>query len=392
MTKWITIAKHEYSSNICRKEFLFVTFGLPLLMFAIAVLPVLLAGTSHEEYRIGYVDKTGLFVSKNFTQYADEELAKKDLLGNNITHFFVIPADYTATGRIEIFSVNSRFTESGAVEENIKSLLLDNLLKGQKKEIMERVKNPVNSEYFTLDEQGESSEGGLFAFLLPIAFAALFMLSIFTSSNFLLQSVVEEKENRVMEILLSSVSYRELLIGKIFGLGAIGLTQILIWQIIGVALLSLNPSVSTAFLDKMHVSIPMLMFASSYFILGYLVFACIMAGVGAIATTSREGQQMAGVFSITAAVPLIIFQFITRNPDAVLTKALSYFPLTSPITMVMRLSFSQVQFYDVIISTVILAVSVLVVIELSVRVFRASLLMYGKKPTTIELIKYLRES
>lgn len=393
MTKWITIARHEYTGNIRRKEFLFVTFGLPLLMFTIAVLPVLLANssTSPEEYRIGYVDKTGMFVSKNFTQYTDEELAKKDLLANNITHFFVIPADYTATGRIEIFSLSRRFTESGAVEENIKSVLMDNLLKGQKKEVVERAKNPMNSEYFTLNGQGERSGDGLSAFLLPIVFAALFMLSIFTSSNFLLQSVVEEKENRVMEILLSSVSYRELLIGKVFGLGAVGLTQILIWQIIGAALLSVNPAVSTGFLDKMHVSIPMLMFAASYFILGYLVFACIMAGVGAVATTSREGQQMAGVFSITAAVPLIIFQFITRNPDAVLTKALSYFPLTSPITMVMRLSFSEVQFYDVMISTAILAVSVLVVIELSVKVFRASLLMYGKKLTVRELVKYLRE-
>src|SRR5574340_1460159 len=103
MTKWITIAKHEFAYNVRRKEFLFVTFGLPLFIFAIGFLPVLLAGsTSHEEYSIGYVDKTGLFNSANFTKYADENLAKKDLFDSKITYFFVIPENYAATGKIEI--------------------------------------------------------------------------------------------------------------------------------------------------------------------------------------------------------------------------------------------------------------------------------------------------
>ncbi len=389
MTKWTTIAKHEYAYNVRRKEFLFVTFGLPLFIFAIAGLPVLLvSSTIHEEYRIGYVDKTGLFDQANFTRYADEELAKKDLFDNRITHFFVIPANYTSTGRIEVFSVKTISPGSRIVEDQIRSFLLDNLLKDERKDIVERAKNPMNSEYFTLNENGETRAEDISAFLVPIAFALFFMLSIFTSSNFLLQGVVEEKENRVMEILLSSVSYRDLLVGKIFGLGAVGLTQIFIWQITGIALLSMNPLASL--LDKMHLSTPLFLFASSYFMLGYFVFACIMAGVGAVATTSREGQQMAGIFSITGAIPLILFQFIASNPDAVLTKVLSYFPLTSPITMVMRLSLTEVPFFDVVISTLILAVSVIVAIELSVKIFRASLLMYGKKPTISELIKYLR--
>ncbi len=218
------------------------------------------------------------------------------------------------------------------------------------------------------------------------------MLSIFTSSNFLLQGVVEEKENRVMEILLSSVSYRELLIGKVFGLGAVGLTQILAWLVIGLGIMTSNPMVFAMLLDRMHVSIPLLLFAFSYFMLGYLVFASIMAGLGSIATTSREGQQMAGIFSLIGAIPLMFLQFILTNPGAPLTKILSYFPLTSPITMIMRLSTAEVQYYEVVLSIVILAVSAIIIIELSVKVFRASLLMYGKKPTPREVVRYLSES
>ena len=391
MTKWITIAKHEYTYNIRRKEFLFVTFGLPLFMFAIMGLPILLVenSMSHQEYRIGFVDKTGLLEPLNFTGYSNEELAKKDLLDGKITHFFVIPADYEATGKVSIYSSRKDSLGSNAVEIQIKNFLLDNLLKDEKKDLLERLKNPIIGEYFTLDEKGESRDNGISAFLIPIAFALFFMLSIFTSSNFLLQGVVEEKENRVMEILLSSVSHRELLTGKIFGLGAVGLTQIIIWQVISVAILSSGPMLMLV--SKLSVSPALLVFASGYFILGYLVFACIMAGVGAVATTSREGQQMAGIFTITGAIPLIISQFIITNPGSILSIALGYFPLTSPITMILRLSAGRVQFYELMISLVILTVSILVIIELSVRIFRASLLMYGKKPTIGEIIKYLRE-
>jgi ABC-2 type transport system permease protein len=392
MTKWSTIAKHEYTYNVRKKEFLFVTFGLPLFILVIGGLPILLMSSSisHEELRIGYVDKTGLFDSMNFTKYADEELAKKALFDNKITHFFVIPANYTATGKIEIFSAKKRFSEDNTIEDQIKSFLLDNLLKGEKREIVERVKNPINSEFFTLDKTGGSSKEGISTILVPIAFAMFFMISIFTSSSFLLQGVVEEKENRVMEILLSSVSYRELLIGKVFGLGAVGLTQILIWQLVGIGLLSSNPLVSAIVLDNVHVSIPILLLASVYFILGYFVFASIMAGVGAVATTSREGQQMAGIFSITAGIPLIISEFMIANPNALLVRALSYFPLTSPITMIMRLSLTEVPLYEIVISILILAASAYIIIELSFRIFRASLLMSGKKPTISEVIKYVR--
>jgi ABC-2 type transport system permease protein len=391
MTKWITIAKHEYIYNIRRKEFLFVTFGLPLFIFAIVGLPVLLIGSSSvaEEYRIGYVDNTGSLGGSNFTRYANEDLAKKDLLEGNITQFFVVPANYFATGEIYIYSAKSMSSGSKIIEDRIRGFLLDNLLRGEKKDILERAKNPMNSQYFTLSEKGGTRVEDLSALLVPIAFALFFMMSIFTSSNFLLQGVVEEKENRVMEILLSSVSYRDLLVGKIFGLGAVGLTQMFIWQIAGIALLSMNPAAS-GFLGKMHISAPLLLFGASYFILGYILFACMMAGVGAIATTSREGQQMAGIFSLMAALPLILFQFIATNPDAIITRALSYFPLTSPVTMIMRLSLTDVPFYDVMISTTILALSVLIVIELSVKIFRASLLMYGKKPTISELVKYMQ--
>lgn len=396
MTKWINIAKHEYTYNVRRKEFLFVTFGIPLFMFALMGIPIILAenNMSQQEFKIGFVDKTGLFDPLNFTNYPDQELAQKDILDGKITHFFIIPQDYITTGKINIYSSKNDFSGSFAVQAQIKNFLLDNLLKNEKKDLVGRLKDPIISDYFTLSDKGEIKTDGLSALLVPLVFAFFFMISIFTSSNFLLQGVVEEKENRVIEILLSSVSHRELLIGKIFGLGAVGLTQIIIWQIIGIGILSSGPV--AVIVSKLNVSPALLFFAAGYFILGYLVFACIMAGVGAVATTSREGQQMAGIFTLIGAMPLIAYSAFVEGTQSMITGSvistfLSYFPLTSPVTMVLRLSVGEVQFYELLISLVILTVSILVIIELSVRIFRASLLMYGKKPTIGEIIKYLRE-
>ena len=394
MSKWRIIAKHEYLTNIKRKEFLFVTFGIPLFIIAILGISFILIGVGghDEENKIGYVDRTGLFDSSNLTKYNDEELARKDLLDNKITNYFVIPENYTATGKIIIFSSKKNFANNMKIEDQIRNFLLDNLLKNEPSDIIERIKNPMNSEYFTLNEKGlKSEDSGFTIVLLPLVFSMLFSLSIFASSGFLLQSVIEEKENRIMEVILSSVSHKDLLIGKIIGLGALGLTQILIYLIGATAIILINPLALYLIISQIHISIPLLAAGIIYFILGYVVFAGIMAGVGAIATTSREGQQIAVIFSLTGSFPFMFSQFIITNPNEIFAKALSIFPLTSPITMIMRLSITDVPLYEIIISIIVLVVSAYFIVEMSVRIFRASLLMYGKKPTIKELIKYVRQ-
>jgi ABC-2 type transport system permease protein len=394
MNKWVTIAKHEYLTNIKRKEFLFVTFGIPLFFFATMAISFLFMGVGSPEpvYKIGYIDRTGSFENSNFILYSDEELARKDLLENNLTHYFIIPENYTATGRILIYSSQKNFADNFKIEEQIKTFLLANLLKNEPPEIVQRIKRPINSEYFTLHDKGvKSEENGISILIVPIVFSLLFTLSIFTSSGFLLQGVVEEKENRIIEVILSSVSHRELLQGKIIGLGALGLTQIGMWLLVSSLLIGLNPGIFLLVVSQINISIPLLLYAMIYFILGYLIFASIMAGVGAVATTSREGQQIAGIFSMAGVFPLMFAQFIISGPNEVLAKALSIFPLTSPTAMIMRLSVTAVPLFELIISLILLVISAYFIMELSVGIFRASLLMYGKKPTIQELLKYVRQ-
>jgi ABC-2 type transport system permease protein len=396
MSKWTTIAKHEYLTNIKRKEFLFVTFGIPLFMFATMAISFLFmgVGSQDEVFKIGYIDRTGLFEIANFTnltEYTDEELARKDLLEKNLTNYFVIPQNYTATGQILIYSSKKNFADNFKIEEQIRTFLRTNLLKNEPPEIIRRINEPIISEYFTLNEEGlKNEDNGITILLMPIVFSLLFTFSIFTSSGFLLQGVVEEKENRIIEVILSSISHKELLQGKIIGLGALGLTQIVIWLVVAASLILINPVILLLVVSEIHISITLLFLAMIYFVLGYLIFASIMAGVGAVATTSREGQQIAGIFSLAGVFPLMFAQFIISSPNEVLAKALSIFPLTSPTAMIMRLSVTDVPLYELMISLILLVISTYFIMELSIRIFRASLLMYGKKPTIQELIKYVR--
>jgi len=392
MKKYFLIAKHEFKTNVKRKEFLLITIGMPLFIFAIIALPVLFMGNmgGSEDIKIGYVDATNSFHSPNFVKYSDRESAKNALFSDEITHFFVVPVDYLSTGQINIYSTKKiTLSDTGKVEKQIKSFLLENLLSEESEELVERVKQPMQSEYFTLGGDKEEKEG-IGAFLFPIGFAMLFVLSIFTSSGYLLQGIVEEKENRVIEILLSSVSHKELLSGKIIGLGAVGLAQLLVWLTGALLIFSSAPVVVMGLIGNLHIPILVGVLAPIYFILGYLVFASIMAGVGAVSTTSREGQQLAGVFSMSGVIPFFFLQFIIMSPNALFARVLSYFPLTSPLTMILRLSITEVPVYDITISLIILIATTLGVIELSSRVFRAGLLMYGKKPTIKEVIKYVR--
>ena len=269
MKKYLLIAKHEFKTNVKRKEFLLMTIGMPLFIFAIIALPVLFMGNmDSEEVIIRYVDATNSFNSQDFVKYSDLESAKKELFKDEITHFFVVPPDYLNTGEINIYSTKKiTSTVPGGVENQIKSFLLENLLSGESEELVERVKQPMQSEYFTLNKDKEEKEG-IGAFLFPIGFAMLFVLSIFTSSGYLLQGIVEEKENRIIEILLSSVSHKELLSGKILGLGAVGLAQLLIWLTGALLIFSSAPVVVMGLIGNLHISILVGVLAPIYFILG----------------------------------------------------------------------------------------------------------------------------
>ncbi len=402
MNKTILILKHEFGQTIKRKGFIIMTLAFPVLaLIAIGVSGFIQRMEKPpalgEEVAIGYVDKVGGFDDYTsqpggitLTAYPTQEEATSALLAEDISEYFIIPSNYVSTGVVTRYTLERELEPPGETQGAIKSFLLSNLLEGRTSpEVTERVKTPMNLGTVRLDETGQvaTEQGGVGAFIIPFLFSILLIMAIFSSSGYLLQGLGEEKENRIMEILLSSVSTRQLLTGKVLGLGAAGLVQILIWLLSMVFLVKMASTTIGGVLSTLQIPDNFLVLSIVYFILGYLFFAVLMAGVGAIGTTTRESQQLSAIFVFPAIIPIYVFIFTQFNPNRIITKL-----FTAPITVFLRLGTSEIYTWELIASITLLVVSIIGSMVLAAKVFRTFLLMYGKRPRLGEVIKSLREA
>jgi ABC-2 type transport system permease protein len=294
MKKTWAVLKHEFRQTLRQKSYLLMVIGVPLL--AIVGYGVAQAvqhwGESEtpKQVRVGYVDQAGLISEETsptdveFVPYPNDAEAKAALLRDEIDEYFILPQEYVATGTVVRFTPKGETKLSDKVSEAIKGLLLTNMLAGHVSEgVLERTKAPMAVASFGLDKTGAIAPetDDLNKIFVPMLFALLFVMSVFVSSGFMLQSVSEEKENRVMEVLLSSVSARQLLTGKVLGLGAAALLQIVVW-LVTLKLFAGVASVNIAGLEGMEVSASVIMLGLLYFLLGFMLFAALMAGIGSI--------------------------------------------------------------------------------------------------------------
>lgn len=390
MRKTFIVAKHEFLATIKTKGFIF-SLILPLIIllpmvFAMGFIPQM---DSENSQNIGFVDGTGtLQTSENFIPFRDFENAKSALMQDKINTFFVIHADYLETGDVSVYSKGGLF--SSPPTRPIESFLMNNLLRESNLDsaLKERIKEPAKEEVITLTEKGEVEEKSAAGFFIPYAIAFLLMLAIMTSSGYLMQGIVIEKENKTVEILLSSVTADELLTGKILGFGSAGLLQVLIWICSGMVAIALTPL--SAVIQDIQIS-GIFILAIVYFVLGYLLFAGSMACIAAPASTVRDAQQGATIFTMLAILPLIMLNFIMAAPNSTIAKILTYVPYTTSVTTLMRISMVEVPIHELGASLLILMISVIITIKLSAKIFRTGILMYGKKIKLHEVFKYLRE-
>lgn len=409
MKKTLIILRHEFLVTVRRRSFLIITFAFPVLaLLGLLAFQVVLArgpttGAPQDVQRVGYVDNVGRFARHadrpgiSLVAYPDEEKARMALLGGEIDKYFVIPANYMATGQIIKYVTRREgvFSREDAQDtEFLRDFLLANLLADEASApLLERVKAPLQLTSLRLDEAGQvmEQEHELVAFGVPYLFGMLLAISIFASSGFLLQGVAEEKENRIIEVLLSSVSARQLLTGKVLGLGAVGLLQLLIW-LVSARVLAQMASVNLAFLGTISIPTNLIAMGVIYFILGYLLFAITMAGAGSLGTTAREGQQLSGIFTWTAVIPLMFSGLIIMSPDHIGARILSVFPYTAPFTMMLRIAAFDIPVWEQALSIAVMVASVVVAMVLAAKVFRMGILMYGKRPGLREIARYIREA
>ena len=237
-----------------------------------------------------------------------------------------------------------------------------------------------------------SVEPNLANIVVPGVFSLLLGLALMFGATSLISGLAEEKESRLIQVLFSSVSVRQLLIGKVLALGTAGMLQVLVWLISAPLLLGLASSSFGGFMAKIQIPVNFLVLGIVYFILGYLLFAVLSIGIGAISSSAREGTNLSLVYTLGSFVPLWLSSLNMFFPNSFIWVVLTIFPVTAPVQTMLRLGTSGVPLWQIITSIGVLALSIVVGLFLSIKIFRMHMLMYGKRPSLAEIMNSLKNA
>lgn len=402
MNKTLLIFRHEFLHTIRRTGFIILALALPVLaLLGIGIFNIVsgVAKPPAEVTKIGYVDEAGGFdqftTQGNITLvlFDTPEAATQALIKKDIKEYFVIPPDFISTGIVSRYTTQRELTPPAATTAVIKNFISSNLLTGKvPATAIARVEAPLNLVTTTLTSTGTVApqQGGFVNFIIPGIFSLLLMLTLLFSSIYVVQSLSEEKENRLMEILLSSVSTRQLLTGKVLGLGAAGLAQVIIWVVSFPLLLKLASSSIGGFVSTIQLPANFLVLGVVYFILGYSVFAVLSASVAAITPTVQEAQGYSAIYTLFAIAPLWFFSLLLLFPNNPAWIVFSIFPFSAPVLVMLRIGLTGVPAWQLAISIAVMVLSIIGGLLLAAKLLRTYILMYGKRPSLGEIIRNLR--
>ena len=406
MTDAGIIFEEEFRRQIRRTGWRIFTFGLPIiLLIAMIVVPIVSDTFSGRVGRadglIGYVDNSGVTDSlpalPGIARFANLASGTKSLAEGNIRALFVIPETYVSNGLVDWYRKGSGLATDDSSGEVFRAVLRAAVAdESLAPELVTRVVAPAEYTLFSVDDAGRSESAGsvtdqIAGAALPFIFAMLLLVSIFVGSASLLQSVAEEKENRMVEMLITSTSPMSIMLGKVFGLGAAGLLQMGIW--LAAAAIAV-PRISDQFdaLSSLTLKPDLLLLLLAFYLAGYFVFAALMASIGAASSSVREASQISAIVTVPAVLPVWLSSLIITDPDGTLARVLTFFPLTSPTASMMRIAGGTDTVYETWIGLLITALAGVVLLWLSARVFRAGLLLYGQRMGLRSVWKALRQA
>jgi ABC-2 type transport system permease protein len=396
MKKTIIVLKNELLTTIKRKSFIITLFMLPLVGFililivgnqnqssGITSLVSKLTSSQEEVLPSGLLDKTDNIIDvpdnlkDKIKLYSSQQAAELDLNSGKIQAFYLIPDDYVQKGEIIVYRQEPNPLTAGNENNLVENLINSALLSGHP-EIKNLVDLKPNFKTELLSPEPQRDPESQFTFFIPYAVTLLFYIVILTSSSMMLNSITNEKSNRVIEILLTSISPMQLLSGKIIALGMVGLLQTLVWSGTGLLVLRLSGR-SLSIPEEFQLPTSILVWGLIFFILGYMVYASLMAGVGTLVSSVKEASQATFLIIIPLVIPLVLLSPIINEPNGTLAVILSLFPLTSPVTMMTRLAAGSVPLWQIFAAIILLLLSSYWIIRSVSGFFRAQYLLSGKE-------------
>jgi ABC-2 type transport system permease protein len=422
MKKMLLVARREYLDRVKKKSFLIGTILGPVLMGLLIFAPALLFKLSPEtRTTVSVIDLTG-------DVYAQMETALVDTLDDGTPKFILREIEADVTGLEEAKRVLNLEVENDAIDGylviqadildegkavfygkrigDIKTLerierALSNVVVGMRlssrgldySEVKGLIKG-VELETMQVTDKGVEKRGGFdFIFMSSFLFIMMLYMTILMWGVAVQRSIIEEKNNRVIEVLLSSLRPEDLLFGKIFGVGAVGLTQYAVWGLVGSIMTAYGLTMGGPVAELAgNLSFATLGFFILYYVLGFLFYATMFAGIGSVCNTDQEAQQMQTPIILCLVFTILVPMMVIQRPDSLFATVISLIPLFTPIVMFMRINVLMPPAWQIALSVIIMILAIWFAGKLSARIFRTGILMYGKKPDAREILKWLKRA
>jgi ABC-2 type transport system permease protein len=429
MKKIWVIIKREYLVRVRTKAFAIGTVLSPLLMLALIVLPGFLATRGGGDRNVTIIDQTGdpqlyelirrrlespqqedggaarnlttRFILSHQAVPPGEDLTPtveryKDIVGKDSDQSFaVLPPGLYESGQPQYYARNTADISIRALEDSISAAISERRLArdGFDPTKIRQYMREVDLVTHKIGSDGEVTQGGRSDFFVAFGLLFFIYISVLIYGQVVMRGVSEEKQSRIAEIVVSSAKPTEMMLGKVIGIGLVGLTQIGIWALTAFGISAFGAS----FFSSRGVAVPtiapsLLIYFVVYFLLGYFLFATLYAVVGSIVSNEEEAQQAQMPVTMLIIVPMIIFGMILSNPNSGTSIALSMVPFFAPTLMMLRIAIVNPPLWEVLLSMAIMLVTILGLVWVAARIYRVGILMYGKRPTLAELGRWLRYS
>jgi len=418
------VVKREYLERVRTKGFVIGTVLGPLLMGGMMIVPALAARSGGKPLRVAVLDGTGTLqaaVEEGLraarfdgkarfdvqpapgaeagpaaaaTAGTSDAPLKKAVLEGRLDGYLHLPADAVTAGTASYYGRNvSNRIELRTMERTVSDVLVGRRLTGaglDPAKVKDLTKE-LDLKTIRLSEKGEREDQGA-AMIFSIILLMILYMSIILWGQAVMTSVIEEKTSRVVEVMAAGVSPTTLLAGKLLGVGAAGLTQFLVWAIslFGVSVFAAGAAMGSFAMPE--ITPVMLVSFVLFFVLGFLFYAALYASIGAAVNTVQEAQSLAFPVLLPIILAMVCFPAVLEAPDGVLAVTMSMIPGMSPLIMFLRIVVLTPPLWQIALSIALLALGILGVVWVAARVYRVGILMYGKKPTFPELVKWVRHA
>lgn len=396
--KFWFVAKYEYRKHVFRKKFLLAVFSVPLVLLVSMLAGVISSEFFSDDTPVGYVDLSGLLADPlpvpeeiagddplEFVPFETQDAADAALESGAIQAYYVIPPGYADSREVFLVYIDS---PSDSVDNDFSDFLQVNASAGLPEEVRNRVLEGYDVTVLSMDGKREFSESGIISMLLPVFFGLLFTFVLSSGSGYLSNAVTEEKENRTIEVLATSMSANQFIAGKVLGIVMVIFTQLASWVLFLVAaFFGARAMFDFEWLDSATFDLGTILLLLLVLVPAFFFVAGIALTISSTVTESTEGQQAVGIISMPIAFSYWFSALIISNPNSPLSVGLSMFPFTAPTIMPLRMAFGFVPAWEMAASIAILMLSALFTTWLAARAYEMGMMQYGKRIRLGELLR-----